>query len=480
VPGEPEHYSFSHALIRTTLYEELSSARRARLHRRVGEALEELTGTTPGARIDELAHHWLAAAQVADAAKAIGYARQAGDRALGGLAYEAAAAHYEQALAVLDPTDRDGELLRCDLLLALGDAQRSAGDPRFRETMASAAALARRHGDAHRLGLAALGSAAPGGGVWRTKVDDTLVALYVEATAALGPSDSILRARLLGQLAVELTITAERERRHAISAEAVEIARRVGDRVGLAHVLIAVLTAIFDPSTLAERLCLSAELEALADDLGNLDFSQRAAHRRTGALLESGDRVGAIGAIARYEQLAVQLRVPLFNYVARLARTMWSLMCGSPDAKQQALSAFELGTSLGLPLAGDLLAIQLFEIRYRQGRLAETADAVRALTESRPNNPAVRAALALLYCEGDLLTEAREQFEHAVAMNDRLGARPAAMRTRRAYAAMLLDRDAPGDPQRAAELITAALAETEQLDVPAEAAKLQRLRARIE
>ena len=141
VPGEPEHYSFSHALIRTTLYEELSSARRARLHRRVGEALEALTRATPGARIDELAHHWLEAVQVTDAAKAIGYARQAGDRALAGLAYEAAAAHYERALAVLEPIDRDGELLRCDLLLALGDAQRSAGDPRFRETMAEC----RRH-----------------------------------------------------------------------------------------------------------------------------------------------------------------------------------------------------------------------------------------------------------------------------------------------------------------------------------------------
>jgi len=47
------------------------------------------------------------------------------------------------------------------------------------------------------------------------------------------------------------------------------------------------------------------------------------------------------------------------------------------------------------------------------------------------------------------------------------------------FAAMLLDRNARGDHQRAAELITAALAETEQLDMPAEAAKLQRLRERL-
>src|SRR5262249_38633854 len=89
-PGTADRFAFSHALVRTTLYEELTSARRARLHRKVGEALEELTGGNPDARIDELAHHWLAATQVSDQAKAIGYARQAGDRALANLAFEEA------------------------------------------------------------------------------------------------------------------------------------------------------------------------------------------------------------------------------------------------------------------------------------------------------------------------------------------------------------------------------------------------------
>ena len=38
--GSDASYSFSHALIRETLYEGMSAARRARIHRRVGEALE--------------------------------------------------------------------------------------------------------------------------------------------------------------------------------------------------------------------------------------------------------------------------------------------------------------------------------------------------------------------------------------------------------------------------------------------------------
>ncbi len=66
VRGGDEQFAFRHALIRTTLYEELSAPRRARLHQRVGEALEELVRTTPGARIEELAYHWLAATRAAD------------------------------------------------------------------------------------------------------------------------------------------------------------------------------------------------------------------------------------------------------------------------------------------------------------------------------------------------------------------------------------------------------------------------------
>src|SRR6476660_5026733 len=93
------------------------------------------------ARIDELAYHWLAATQVADAAKAIGYARRAGDRALAGLAFEEAAAHYERALGVLLPRGRDDELLRCDLLIATAEARRRASNPQYRETVGLAVEL---------------------------------------------------------------------------------------------------------------------------------------------------------------------------------------------------------------------------------------------------------------------------------------------------------------------------------------------------
>ena len=76
--------------------------------------------------------------------------------------------------------------------------------------------------------------------------------------------------------------------------------------------------------------------------------------------------------------------------------------------------------------------------------------------------------------------DAERHFADALAMNERLGARPYAVRTRRAWAAMLLDRGAPGDTVRVKELIAAGLAESGTLGMAREIVRLERLRARME
>src|SRR5207237_5744441 len=81
VAGSPGRLRFGHALIRDTLYEELTPARRLQLHRDVGEALETAYATDLESHLAELAQHFLAAAPIGTAAKAIEYLRRAGDRA---------------------------------------------------------------------------------------------------------------------------------------------------------------------------------------------------------------------------------------------------------------------------------------------------------------------------------------------------------------------------------------------------------------
>ena len=92
-------FSFAHALVRDTLYEEVSPPQRSQLHQKTALALEELYGDDP-ARLGELAHHFLAAASRGDAGKAIEYAERAGEQAMDQLAYEEATELYERALEV--------------------------------------------------------------------------------------------------------------------------------------------------------------------------------------------------------------------------------------------------------------------------------------------------------------------------------------------------------------------------------------------
>jgi predicted ATPase len=55
-------FSFAHALVRDTLYHELSPAKRAALHECTGLAIEAICGDDVEERLGELAHHVLEAA----------------------------------------------------------------------------------------------------------------------------------------------------------------------------------------------------------------------------------------------------------------------------------------------------------------------------------------------------------------------------------------------------------------------------------
>jgi hypothetical protein len=75
--------------------------------------------------------------------------------------------------------------------------------------------------------------------------------------------------------------------------------------------------------------------------------------------------------------------------------------------------------------------------------------------------------------------DAERHFTDALEMNECFGARPSIVRTRRAWAAMLLDRNAPGDRERAAELIAAGRADAEQLGMARELVRFERLTGRL-
>src|SRR5207237_5532986 len=85
VPGVGDRLRFGHVLIRDTLYESLTTARRVRVHRQAVEALESLYSDDAGPYLAELAHHSIAGSEFE---KSLDYARRAGAPALSLLAHE--------------------------------------------------------------------------------------------------------------------------------------------------------------------------------------------------------------------------------------------------------------------------------------------------------------------------------------------------------------------------------------------------------
>ncbi|MGH8972299.1 MAG: ATP-binding protein, partial [Acidimicrobiia bacterium] len=304
--GRPGVYSFAHALVRSTLYEELPSAGRLRLHRRVGLALEQRVG----AALPELARHFVEAAPLGESTRAVEYARQAGDRARDGLAMDEAATHYERALNALDFSDGADPAVRCDLLIALGDALYRARDRRYRKILAAAAEAARGLGDARRLGRVVIVHnpkfARPVG-----TMDEGVIALAEEALAALPPDDDPLRARLIAVLALELAWSPDADRRRSLLEEAKAMAQRLGDRRVLADVLIFRRWADTDPQDLPARLAGATELVALGEELGDVEATCIGEVWLGMCHYEDLDTSALISGIESAAALVGQLRQPL-------------------------------------------------------------------------------------------------------------------------------------------------------------------------
>jgi class 3 adenylate cyclase/tetratricopeptide (TPR) repeat protein len=120
--AEPDQYRFTHALVRSTLLERLSAARRMRVHRRIAEELE---AWQPG-NATALAYQWCEASTAGDARRAIAYSRRAADAAAQQAAFDEAVALLERASAmVADPSIDDETAGR--LWVALGDARMTSG-----------------------------------------------------------------------------------------------------------------------------------------------------------------------------------------------------------------------------------------------------------------------------------------------------------------------------------------------------------------
>lgn len=396
VPGaQLGRHRFGHALMREVLYDGLPAPRRIALHRRAGEALEQIYAADLEPRLAELAHHFLQAAPGGGVRKGVEYSLRAGRRALDQLAFEEAAALLRRGLEA-DALEPEDPKLTGELLVALGEAEIQAGTRAAgRETLDRAAAHAQRHGDAELLAHSALtlGNWGLSPGV----VDEQLVTMLDAALVALPDGDSELRARCLARLALALYWSDRVQRRTVLAEEATAMARRLEDDATLAAVLADSNLATWGPDSTDEMIAASREVQRLAESVGDGERALHARSWRVTPLLEKADMPGVERQIATFTTLANEYRQPLSLWYAPLLQGIRALLRGEiADAEALEQEAGRMSAEIEDSVAGLLIAAQMWSLRREQGRLPEMREPMAALVQALPSIPAWRCALAVV------------------------------------------------------------------------------------
>jgi DNA-binding SARP family transcriptional activator len=412
-PGSGGRLRFGHALIRDTLYDELTSARRMQLHRDAASALEHVYSADPDPHLAELAHHLVAAAPAGAADEARVYARRAGDRAASQLAFEEAVRLYAMALPLV--VDDSG---RCELLVAQGEAQARSGDtPAAQRSFLEAVDLAERLQLPDQLARAALGYG--GRVIWEVSRDDARhVALLERALAALGEEDSPVRVRLLARLAAGplRDSSFDRARRVALATDALAMARRLNDEETLAYALTGYIAANHSPDFAPEQLELATEQIQVALAAGDLERVLEGREHRATALIEFGDLGGAQAEVAAMATTARALHQPAHDWLAGAYAALLALLEGRLS---EAEDLIERARALGERAHGWNAAVsqglQLYVLRRHQGRIGELEELVRSSVDEHPTYPIWHCVLAQLTALRGRTDEPRELLERALS-----------------------------------------------------------------
>ena len=232
-----DKYRFTHAKIREVVYGTLSGARRKKMHRSAGDAIEKLYPARLAEMSPLMAHHYT---QGGDAPKAIRYSVQAGDRARHVYANQEAIALYRQALALAaERADGAAEIDRViEARRGLGEVYQLIGE--YPEAVASYQALIdlasqsdRAEADRRQL----IAQAWWGIGQAREATGEYGAALhaYDAGVACLAAADHVERARLLNEMAWVHIRQGDYARARAQCERAIELAEARPEIVATAH-----------------------------------------------------------------------------------------------------------------------------------------------------------------------------------------------------------------------------------------------------
>lgn len=411
VNGRPGLYRFSHALVRSALYDELPTSRRLRLHRDVGVELERSSDVAT--HLTELARHFTEAAALGEVDKAVSYCRRAGDAAIDDLAFEEAAAQYEQALESLDLQEPADQHLRGRLLVAAGSALHQISDPRGRDLLLAAEESGRLRADIELLGRVFVGLSSNVFARSNLGVDEHIVSLAEHVLASADELPAELHARVLAALSTELFWAGEPARRLELCNQALTIARELGDARVLAASLHALSTAIVtsNPESLDEYIAESSEMIEVASGIDDSLVCTALVGRMVAYIsrgdVEAGDRDLDAG-----EALAERLRIPQQVARSKLMRAGRTLLAGELDVTDVLVADYEAycareGVGGNWGGAGSIR----YRLQYERGQLAALEPFLIQIIDAQPAVPVWRMALCGVYLQSDHPELAKPQVE---------------------------------------------------------------------
>lgn len=394
---------FAHALVRDTLYQSLSRLRRSRLHARAAQALER---HSPG-EVAALAHHFTEAGT--DPAEAAHYCRLAAEQAEQRFAYQEAARLWEQAIACLDQAGGSAARYRLELVLGIVRALAHTGKlVRARSWRQEAIRAALPLDDPVLLAqvITALNVPMMWPGHEYYVIDQELVGTVEQALTRLPGGDGMLRCRLLSTLAFEL-VGVESDRGYQASAQAVEMARRLGDPGVLTMALNGRFIQSFRDDGLGERHQLGAELLALP---GKPVTAEALAHLM---LMIANSGAADFAAADRHADQATRIAsrydLPVIATRVSFYRAMRAALAGDlPAAGECYQQAAAQMSRLGMWKHGSgLSALGRFCFLVMQGRAAEIAKELEPFHNYPPWSGIFSEPYALTLAASGRLAEAR-------------------------------------------------------------------------
>lgn len=377
--------TFVHDLVRETLIAGVPPLRRGVLHREVMRALS----ARPSTDVTVIAHHAVQAGPLAYRETAH-WARAAAGQASRRMAHEEAAAWWGRAVAAHGACDGD-PAQHVELLLHQVRALLDAGDAMgARDLRARALRVAQRaEADPALITRALTALDAPA--IWTLRnpyepVELRLVEQFEATLSALPEADGVERTLLLGGLAQELYNGSDDDLRClSLSAEAVAMARRIGDPHLLMRALNARALSVPQATHIAELMEIAEELHDLAARTRTPGFELLAHMMDTHYRLEMHDLAGADLAAARCEALLDDLQLPW----PRFQHTMWRanrLTLAGRFAAADALygEAERQAKRIGMWYAGAVAVNGRLMLSYQRGAMAEAGPLIDLISGIHP------------------------------------------------------------------------------------------------